>query len=109
MIRLSTKNFKFKNGRKSTPRYIPVKITARVNNQAYRVRLPEKYYRIHNMVPVSLLEPWTAPHDLKKTPFPDLKNNQEVYEPESIEIHMDTAKDRQYFVKWRGWPADYNT
>ena len=56
MVRLSTKNFKFKNGHKLAPYYIPIKITAKVNNQAYRVRLPEKYYRIHNVVPVSFLE-----------------------------------------------------
>ena len=66
----------------------------RVSNQAYRVRLPEKYYRIYNIVPISLLEPWTAPHDLEKTPFPDLKNDREVYELKSIKTHMDTAKGR---------------
>ena len=94
MVRLSTKNFKFKNGRKLAPRYIPIKITAKVSNQAYRVRLPEKYYRIYNMVPVLFLKPWTAPYDLKKTPLPDLKDNQEVYKLKFIKIHINTAKDR---------------
>ena len=75
MVRLSTKNFKFKNGRKLAPRYIPIKITARINNQAYRVRLPEKYYCIYNIIPVSLLKPWTAPYDLKKAPLLNLKDN----------------------------------
>ena len=102
MVGLFTKNFRFKNGRKLAPRYIPVKITARVGNQAYRVRLPEKYHRIHNMVPISLLKPWTAPHDLEKTPLPDLKDDQEVYEPKSIEIYINTAKGRRYLVKWKG-------
>ena len=50
-----------------------------------------------------------APHDLKKTPLLDLKDDQEVYKSKSIKIHIDTAKDRQYLVKWRGWPANYNT
>ena len=72
---------------------------ARINNQAYRVRLPEKYYRIYNMVPVLLLKPWTAPHDLGKTPLPDLKNDQEVYKPESIETYINTVKGCQYLVK----------
>ena len=58
----------------------------------YRVRFPEKYYRIYNVVLVSFLKLWTAPHDLKKAPLPDLKNDQEVYEPKSIKIHMDMAK-----------------
>ena len=51
------------------------------------------------MVPVSLLKPWITPHDLEKTPFPDLKDDQEVYKLESIEIHINTAKGRQYFIK----------
>ena len=51
------------------------------------------------MVPVSFLKLWTAPYDLKKTPFPDLKNDQEVYKSKSIEIYMDTARGHQYLVK----------
>ena len=51
------------------------------------------------MVPVLFLKPWTAPYHLEKTPFPDLENNQEGYEPKSIEIYMDTAKGRRYLVK----------
>ena len=75
MVRLFIKNFKFKTGCKLVFYYIFIKIIARINSQAYRVRLPEKYYRIYNVVPMSLLESWTAPHDLKKAPFPDLKND----------------------------------
>ena len=41
---------------------------AKINNQVYKVRLPEKYYRIYNVVPISFLKLWTAPHDLKKAP-----------------------------------------
>ena len=75
----------------------------------YRVRLPEKYYGIYNVVPVLFLKPWTAFYDLEKTSFLNLKNNQEVYKPKFIEIYMDTAKGCQYLVKWKGWLADYNT
>ena len=58
----------------------------------YKVRLPEKYNRIYNIVPVLLLKPWTVPHDLKKAPFLNLENNQEVYEPKFIKTHINTAK-----------------
>ena len=75
MIRLSIKNFRFKNGRKLVPYYILIKITAKINNQAYKVHLLEKYYRIYNVVLILLLKPWMAPHDLKKTPFPDLEDD----------------------------------
>ena len=108
MVKLFIKNFRFKNGHKLISRYILIKIIAKVGSQVYKVRLPEKYYRIYNVVLVLFLELWTAPHDLEKTPFLDLKDDQEVYEPESIEIHIDTAKGRQYFIKWRGWPVNYN-
>ena len=108
MVRLFIKNFKFKNGCKLVPYYILIKIMARVGSQAYRVRLPEKYYRIHNVVPVLFLKPWTAPHDLEKAPLPDLEDDQEVYELKFIKIYIDMAKGRRYFIKWRGWPADYN-
>ena len=30
---------------------------ARINNQVYKVRLPEKYYRIYNVVPILFLKP----------------------------------------------------
>ena len=109
MVRLSTKNFRFKNGRKLVSYYILIKIMARVSNQVYKVCLPEKYYRIYNVVLISLLKPWTAPYDLKKAPLLDLKDNQEVYEPKSIKIYIDMVKGCRYLVKWRGWPADYNT
>ena len=92
VIRLFTKNFRFKTDRKLAPYYIPIKITSRINNQAYRVRLPEKYYRIHNVVPILLLKPWIIPHDLEKASLPDLKDDQEVYKPKSIKTYMDTAK-----------------
>ena len=75
MVGLFIKNFRFKNSYKLVPYYILIKIMARVNNQAYKVYLPEKYYRIYNVVLISLLKPWTAPYDLKKTLFPDLEDN----------------------------------
>ena len=75
MIRLSIKNFKFKNGYKLIPYYILIKIMARVNNQAYRVHLPEKYYRIYNVVPVLFLKLWIAFYNLKKAPFLNLKDD----------------------------------
>ena len=87
MVRLSIKNFRFKNGRKLVPCYILIKIIIRISNQAYKVRLPEKYYCIYNVVLMSFLEPWITPYDLKKTPFPNLKDDQEVYKLKFIKIY----------------------
>ena len=56
MVRLFIKNFRFKNGYKLAPYYILIKIMAKINNQAYKVRLPKKYYCIYNMVLILLLK-----------------------------------------------------
>ena len=48
---------------------------ARIGNQVYKVRLLEKYYCIYNMVLILFLKPWTAPHDLEKALFLNLKDN----------------------------------
>ena len=98
MVGLSIQNFRFKTGSKLAPRFIPVKIEKRIGNQAYRVTLPPKYARKHNIFPVNLLEPWTA-SDLDNLPLPDLEDEQEIWEVEDIETHSDTAKDRRYLIK----------
>jgi hypothetical protein len=59
-VGLSTQNFRFKAGRKLAPRFIPVKVTERIGSQAYRVHLPAKYARLHDVFPVSLLEKWSV-------------------------------------------------
>lgn len=56
-----------------------------------------------------MLEPWTASNDLQDIPLPDLEDEQEIWEVEDIETHYNTAKGRKYLVKWKGWPAEYNT
>lgn len=58
IVGLSTKNFRFKNGRKLVPTFIPVKVTERIGTQAYRIELPAQYSRLHDVFPVSLLEKW---------------------------------------------------
>jgi hypothetical protein len=106
-VGLSTRNFKFQTHAKFTPRFIPVKITERIGNQAYRVALPSKYSRMHDVFPVTLIEPWTATRGLM--PLPDLEDDQELWQVEDIETHKDMASGRRYLVKWTGWPAEYNT
>jgi hypothetical protein len=107
IVGLSTKNFKFKAHSKFIPRFIPVKITERIGNQAYRVALPDKYRRMHDVFPVTLIEPWTATRGLM--PLPDLEDGEEVWQVEDIETHEDRKSGRHYLVKWTGWPAEYNT
>ena len=101
-------NFRFKPGLKIAPCFIPIKIKNRIGNQAYKIILPIKYAQKHNIFPINLLEPWTAPSDLDNIPLPDLQEDQEVWEVENIKAYYNTAKNRRFLVKWKGWPAKYN-
>ncbi|KAL2104491.1 hypothetical protein VUR80DRAFT_367 [Thermomyces stellatus] len=59
LIMLSTRNLRFEATKtKLAPRYIgPFRVLEVVGKQAYRIALPAKYSRLHNVFPVSLLEP----------------------------------------------------
>lgn len=109
VVGLSTKNFRFKNGRKLAPTFIPVRIKERIGRQAYRVQLPRKYDRLHDVFPVSLLEKWGVTGEQKVLPLPDLVDNEEEWEVEQILEHKDFAGEIRYLVKWAGWPVEYNT
>jgi hypothetical protein len=108
-VGLSTKNFRFKEGKKLAPRFIPVKVTERIGSQAYKVQLPVKYSRLHDVFPVSLLEKWYSGQDQKVLPLPELVDGEEEWEVEDIVDHKDVGDERRFLVKWAGWPAEYNT
>ena len=60
LVALSTKNLRLKEGttKKLSPRWIgPFRILECVGKQAYRLLLPSQYAAIHNVFPVSLLQP----------------------------------------------------
>jgi transposase InsO family protein len=108
-VGLSTMNFRFKEGRKLAPRFIPVKVTERIGSQAYKVQLPVKYSRLHDVFPVSLLEKWYSGQDQKVLPLPELVDGEEEWEVQEIVDHKDVGDERKFLVKWAGWPAEYNT
>lgn len=109
VVGLSTKNFRFAKGqRKLAPRFIPVPITEVVGPNAYRVQLPEKYNRAHNVFSVALLEPWHG-RKLAEGQLPDLEEDPEEWEVEDIVSRRDAPAGPLYLVKWKGWPVEYNT
>jgi hypothetical protein len=110
VVGLSTRNFRFKDNKKLAPTYIRVKILERVGQQAYRVALPTQYSRMHDVFPVSLIEPWhDRPGVADNLPLPDLIDDEEEWEVEDIVTHQGEGTDRRYLVKWSGWPVEYNT
>ena len=112
LVSLSTRNLRIKTCRKLSPKWIgPFKILEPIGNQAYRLALPEKYSRLHNVFNVSLLEKW---HDHKERsgdetmPMPDLDDDDQEYEVEEVKGEHKFDGQTHFLVKWKGWPSEYN-
>jgi hypothetical protein len=110
LVLVSTKNLRVRDAsKKLTPRFMgPFRIETPVGTQAYRVQLPEGS-RIHNVFHVSVLEPYHRREgDQPVLPPPELINDAEEYEVETI---LDKTRSRGavwYKVKWKGWPSEYD-
>ncbi|OOO05787.1 RNA-directed DNA polymerase (Reverse transcriptase) [Aspergillus oryzae] len=108
LVRLSTRNIKLKvPARKLAPKYIgPFRVLDAIGKQAYRLSLPNKYDRIHNVFHISLLEPWTLRHqdNADPLPMPDLDDDDE-WEVEEVKGKQTFKGETRYLVKWAGWPS----
>ena len=110
LVGLSTKNFPFKKASKLRPTFIKVRVLQRVGKQAYKVALPTKYARLHDVFPITSLEPWDSSRSLgDDLPMPDLEDEQDEWELDEITAVKGTGSARRYLVKWKGWPVEYNT
>jgi transposase InsO family protein len=109
-VKLSTKYLKFKH-RKLSPRWVgPFRVLDRIGGQAYRLALPAKYSRLHNVFPVQLLEDYHRQEDDDNLmAMPDLEDPQDEWEVEEV-LDKRRLKDTiHYLVKWAGWPSEYNS
>jgi len=93
-------------------RHGPFRIEEAVSPVAYRLRLPPQW-TIHPVFHASLLTPFmqTKEHgENYSRPPPDLINDQEQYEVETLRSHQRHGKKRQlqYLVKWKGYPESDN-
>lgn len=111
LVKLSTKNLRFKGqARKLLPRWIgPFRIRERIGLQAYRLWLPDKYERLHDVFPVSLLDKWNARREADEPlSLPDLDEDEE-WEIEEIRDEKQIQGEPYFYIKWKGWPSEYNT
>jgi hypothetical protein len=111
-VGLSTRNFRLRISRKIAPTYIRVQVAERIGRIAYRLILPPIYSRMHDVFPVSLMEPWKDRDEnfiADPSAFPRLADEQEEWEVEDIVDHKEEGTARFYLVKWAGWPVEYNT
>ena len=108
LVKLSTRNLKLKD-KKLQPRFLgPFRITERIGSQAYRLALPEKYSRLHDVFPIQLLEPYYPRETDNPLPLPELEDNPDEYEVEEVKDKILMKGKIHYLVKWIGWPSEYN-
>jgi transposase InsO family protein len=110
LVLLSTQNLTLETPKKMTPKFIgPFRILGRVGSLAYRLSLPEKYSRLHDVFPVSLLEPWhpRTQQDAQQMPVPDLGEDEE-WEVEEVQGERKIEGETFFWVKWKGWPTEFN-
>lgn len=105
-VMLSTKNLKLKRpSAKLDHKFLgPFPIDAIINPVAVRLSLPPSMARLHPVFHVSLLEPYHGPLQRKKPPAPVIIDDELEYEVERLLDCRGTGENRQYLVKWTGYP-----
>jgi transposase InsO family protein len=107
LVKLSTRNLKLKNKKLQQKWISPLRVLERIGTQAYRLALPEKYARLHDVFPVQLIEEYNSREDQPLLPMPDLEDEEE-WEIEEIKEKAEIKGETCYLVKWEGWPTEYN-
>ena len=110
LVKLSTKNLKIKHP-KLAPRWIgPFPILERIGGQAYRLALPDKYSRLHDVFPVQLLEEYRRREGEEGyLPMPELLDEQDQWEVQEIHDAQTFNGALHYLVKWTGWLSEYDS
>ena len=92
----------------SEKKFGPFEIEAVISKNAFRLKLPSHWNRIHPVFHVSLLSPAQAPYPGKSQPPPEPVEIQDHLEWEVSQI-LDSRKKRnkiQYLVEWSGYQDD---
>jgi Reverse transcriptase (RNA-dependent DNA polymerase)/RNase H-like domain found in reverse transcriptase/Integrase zinc binding domain/Chromo (CHRromatin Organisation MOdifier) domain/Retroviral aspartyl protease len=107
-VLISMKHFRLQQGLKAklAPRFIgPFKVLTNVGpqNLSYRVQLPPKLSRMHNVFHVSSLRAFHRDGNYKPPPPPDIVDGHMEWEVDWIESTRGEGKKRQYLVHWLGY------
>jgi hypothetical protein len=112
-VKVSTKHINQRRpSRKLSDKWIgPFRVTKVLDSKlAYELDLRPPYNKIHNVLPVSLLEPWHTRDDPKTDLRKDIDIEAEkLWMIERIVSHRGRGKQRQYLIKWEGFPDEENT
>lgn len=110
LVMLSTKNISLRKAmKKLSDKFIgPFEVEKKVGPNAYKLKLPQKYGRLHATFHVSLLQ---AYHRRPGTDPPDpieIEGDQE-YEIEEILDETGKGKRRRLLCRWKGYSQDHDT
>ena len=99
LVKLSTRNLQLKN-KKLQPRWIgPLRVLERIGSQAYRLALPEKYARLHDVFPIQAIDGFKPRDDDQLLmPMPDLEDDEE-WEIEEVKDKATIKGTIHYLVK----------
>lgn len=108
-VMLSAKNIQQRRpSNKLADKYLgPFQITRVVGDHklAYELDLPKRY-RIHNVFPISLLEPYHSRGDPAQERRDIDLDDGPRWEVEAILGHRGPKRHRQYLIRWKGYSAD---
>jgi len=103
---LDSRNMRTQHNKKMKPkREGPFTITDVLGLVTYRLQLPTSW-QIHNVFHAMLLKPYKENNVYGPNfpePPPEVENDEEVYEVESILNHRKRGRGYQYHVKWKGY------
>ena len=109
-ILLSTKNLRLRRAsKKLADKFVgPFEVLKAVGQNAYSLKLPKKYGRLHNTFHVSLLEPFNM-RPGSEVPAPIDIDGDEEWEVERILDMVPTKFGRKYLVRWKGFSEASDT
>jgi transposase InsO family protein len=86
----------------------PFVIEKRIGTRAYRLKLPEKYGRVHHTFHVSLLEPYRRRPGYNPPPPQEIEGELEHVIELIVAKHSENNRT-QYKVRWKGYGPDEDT
>jgi hypothetical protein len=103
-ILINVKNLRVRKPcKKLTDRYVrPFKMSKSISPNAYELKLPKTYKRLHRTFPMSLLKPYSRRKGEEPSRPIDLdKKNR--FQVKSIRKERDSKKNLQFLIKWQGY------
>ena len=89
----------------------PFEVMEVINENAYRLRLPNSY-PMHNVVNVAHLRPYRPPRDISRPLLPNPRDDiraSEEFEVEEVVGHRKRKGKLLYRVRWKGYGAQEDT